>query len=144
MFRRALTTALAAASLMLCLPIVAPAQSTALLRGTVTDPSSAVIPGAEVVCRNLDTGREIRAITGTAGLFQFPDLPVGPYELKLSRQGFATLVRGGIELLTGQTVDLTLTLEWDGALAIGGGHRACAAGAKHQLRDCRPPWTAAR
>ena len=88
----------------------AAAQSTALLTGTVVDPTGAVVPGAQITCRNVDTDLKSSAVANSAGIFRFPDLPVGAYELTISREGFGTLVRGGIQLLTDQTVDLTLTL----------------------------------
>lgn len=98
-----LSSLLAALLIALLLPVNLPAQSTALLTGTVVDPSGAVIPGARVACTNAETGLQSQAVANTAGLFRFPGLPVGIYELTLSREGFSTLVRGGIQLLTGQT-----------------------------------------
>ena len=86
------------------------AQSTAQLTGTVVDPSDAVIPGVKLVCKSIETGFTATASTNSAGLFRFPELPVGQYELTASHDGFATLARGGIELLTGQTLDVTLSL----------------------------------
>lgn len=91
-------------------PALSFAQSTALLTGTVVDPTGSVVPGAQVACRNVDTGLKFAALTDNNGLFRFPDLPVGSYELTISREGFSKLVRGGIALLTGQTAELTLPL----------------------------------
>ena len=85
-------------------------QSTGLITGTVVDPSGAVVPGARVVSRNVETDLRATAAANSAGLFRFPDLPVGLYEITASREGFTTMVRGGIRLLTDQTVDLTLEL----------------------------------
>lgn len=87
------------------------AQSTATLTGTLTDQSGGLIPGAAVVCRNAATGLELRTVTSSNGLFRIPNVPVGTYEITVSREGFATLVRRGIELLTEHTVDLSLTLQ---------------------------------
>ena len=87
------------------------AQSTATLTGTVVDASGAIVAGARVVCRNLETDAKSVAVTNSIGLFNLPYLPVGGYELTISHEGFGTLVRGGVELLTGQTVDLTLKLK---------------------------------
>src|SRR5438105_835182 len=86
------------------------AQSTAVLSGTVVDPAGAVVPQAKVVCRNIDTDWKTFATTNHEGLFRFQDLPVGLFEITITREGFAALFRGGIQLLTDQTVDLTFTL----------------------------------
>ena len=86
------------------------AQSTAMLSGTVVDPSGAIVPQASVVCTNAETGMKSFAATSRAGVFKFPDLPVGLYDVTISQGGFETLVSRGIRLLTDQTVDLTFTL----------------------------------
>src|SRR5579863_8820916 len=85
-------------------------QSTALLTGSVSDPSGGIVAGAHVRCSNTETDLRLTATTNAEGLFRFPDLPVGPYEVTVTQQGFATLVRPGIRLYTGQTLDLSLTL----------------------------------
>ncbi|HJZ95489.1 MAG TPA: TonB-dependent receptor, partial [Candidatus Solibacter sp.] len=104
----------------LCLPVAlllllasasALAQSTALLTGTVIDPSGAAVVQANVVCWNTETDWSVAAVTNSSGLFRCPDLPVGLYEVRIVRAGFSTLIRSGIQLLTGQTVDLTYTLQ---------------------------------
>jgi hypothetical protein len=92
----------------MCLTASDVAQSTALLTGTVADASAAVIAGSEVVCRNIELGVKFSARVNDPGLFRFADLPVGSYNLIASHDGFETYVRRGINLLTGQTVDLTL------------------------------------
>jgi len=87
------------------------AQSTATLTGTVVDASEAVVPDAEVVCRNTATGLTYTVRTNAEGLFRCPDLPIGAYELTVTHTGFARLVRGGLQLLTGLTVDVRLQLK---------------------------------
>ena len=102
--------ALRLAALFVCFCSLGLSQSTALLTGAVTDPSGGAIVGAAVKCSNTETDLRLTAITNHEGLFRFPDLPVGPYELTISHEGFGTLVRQGIVLFTGQTLDLNLTL----------------------------------
>src|SRR5215467_9591599 len=87
------------------------AQSTARLTGTVTDPSGAAVPAAEVACRNSQTGVSYSATTNTEGLFRFPDPPIGIYELTVSASGFTPATRTGITLVTGHSVDLPIRLE---------------------------------
>ncbi len=95
---------------LLLLPGLCLAQSTAMLTGTVSDNSGAIVADAQVECLNPETDQRVVALTNKDGLFRFPDLPVGPYELKISRAGFEVLVRRGIQLYTGQSLDLNLTL----------------------------------
>lgn len=102
--------ALAAALTIFLAAPSAQAQSTALLTGTVVDSSGAVIAGAQVVCRDTQTGLTYSAATNADGLFRFPSLPIGSYEVTVSHAGFEKLVRSGLELLTGHSVDLHLEL----------------------------------
>jgi hypothetical protein len=89
------------------------AQSTGSIRGTVVDPSSAAIHGATVTVTNKDTGILRTTQTNESGLFVFPDLVIGSYSLKIGAAGFSTENRPGLQLLTGQTIDLSI------ALAVG-------------------------
>jgi Carboxypeptidase regulatory-like domain/TonB-dependent Receptor Plug Domain len=85
-------------------------QATASLRGSVVDVSSAAIPGAAVVASNTATGVQRTATTNQDGIYVFPDLPIGSYSLKASRDGFATQEQNGIELLTGRTLEIQILL----------------------------------
>ncbi|MGH9402055.1 MAG: carboxypeptidase regulatory-like domain-containing protein [Terriglobia bacterium] len=96
---------------MILLPASSPAQSTALLTGTVVDPSGGVMTEAQVVCRNTQTGLTYTTTTNAEGLFRFPSLPIGDYEVTVSHPGFEKLVRRGLQLLTGHSVDLHLELQ---------------------------------
>ena len=87
------------------------AQSSASLTGTVTDASGAVVAGAAVTCRNSQTGLAFNANTNQDGVFRFPDLPNGQYEVTVVQPGFEKLVRSGLTLLTGRAVDLHLQLQ---------------------------------
>jgi len=88
------------------------AQVSAVLSGTVMDPSNAVVSGANVTVRNLDTGGVRTAVTDGAGRYQVVALPVGTYEVRVTKTGFAEPVRRGIKLVIGQdaTVDFTLAV----------------------------------
>ena len=86
------------------------AQSTGTIRGTVTDPSGAAVPNAAITAKESNTGIERKAATNDSGIFVFPDLPIGTYSLKISVPGFKTENRPNLQLLTGQTMDLTIPL----------------------------------
>src|SRR3954466_6117487 len=79
-------------------------MSSGNIKGTVTDASSAVVPGATVSITGLNTGVERRTITDALGNFRFFVLPPTSYELKVSFAGFATLTRRPIQVTVGETV----------------------------------------
>lgn len=56
--------------------------------GTVTDADGAVIGGASITAKNIDTGIERTTVTDEAGNFSLPELQSGRYELRIEREGF--------------------------------------------------------
>src|SRR5436190_318430 len=80
---------------------VAPAfaqRTTASVRGTVTDPSKAVVPGATVTVTNRDTGLTRTTTTNAEGVYSVSELPVGRYTVSVELQGFKTATRTDIVL----------------------------------------------
>ncbi len=61
---------------------------TATVLGTVTDPSGAVVPRCHVDLRNTATAIVLTAATDDRGEFRFVDVSIGPYELKVTADGF--------------------------------------------------------
>src|SRR5262252_1212841 len=61
----------------------------ARLNGTVTDPTGAAVPDAKVTVHNTETGLIRETQTTDAGLYDFPNLPVGSYELTIEKAGFS-------------------------------------------------------
>ncbi len=76
--------------------------TTATITGTVLDQSGATVAGATVTVRNLDTNATRSATTEADGRYNFPGLPVGPYELSAELKGFTKYVRGPINLVLNQ------------------------------------------
>ncbi len=70
------------------------------------------MPSATVTARNTETGFSRTATTGSAGDFLLLALPIGPYEVRVSKSGFQESLRAGIELNVGQeaTIDVQLQL----------------------------------
>src|SRR6266699_1711665 len=97
-------TAVLAAFLMLAASLVVFAQvDRAHLNGTVTDSARAVVPDArvEVVSRNTGLKRVVQ--TGPGGVYSIVGLPIGTYDLTVSRSGFRSFELKNIGLLVGQT-----------------------------------------
>src|SRR5262249_22435788 len=90
----------------------------ARLNGTVTDPTGAAIPGAKVTVHNTETGLTRETQTTEAGLYDFPNLPVGLYELTIEKAGFSSVKRTGILLTVGATATIDTSLEVGGVTAI--------------------------
>jgi hypothetical protein len=97
-------------SVSLC-PVI-DAQSTALLNGTVSDASGAAVPSAKVILRNTATSEEWNTQTNGAGLYVFPSLPPGNYQITVTQAGFQTLIVTDLRLdvATSVTKDLQLTV----------------------------------
>lgn len=108
---RAATLLVLGIAALLVFAAALPAQSVGRITGTVFDPSGLAIPGAEVTIENTGTGLTYKATANEAGLFGFPELPIGTYRLTVTSEGFKKLVRPNIQLLTAQSLDLPVTLE---------------------------------
>src|SRR5437879_461467 len=90
--------------------------STGTISGVVQDTSGAVIAGAMVTVRNVDTGA-VRSLTSDeGGRYVVPVLPVGNYSVQGQQAGFKTEIRSGIDLTVGREEVINLTLNV-GALA---------------------------
>jgi hypothetical protein len=104
---------LRAAALMLFVAAAAHAQpAVSTLTGRVLDPQRASAPGASTTARNVATGAEWSATTGTDGRFQLLFLPPGTYDVEVTLAGFAPWRAPGVELRVGQEthVDAELRL----------------------------------
>jgi hypothetical protein len=85
--------------------------TTGVIEGTVKDETGAVLPGATVTVRNLATGFEKVVQTDAGGRFSAPLLPLGPYRVTVGLEGFATMVREGLDLSVGQTITLPIDMK---------------------------------
>lgn len=87
------------------------AQLTAQITGTISDPSSAVVPGTSITLVNESTGIKWTAKTNQAGIYIVPFLQPGSYRINVQAPGFRTISRSGIRLEVAQTARLDFTLE---------------------------------
>jgi hypothetical protein len=77
--------------------------STATLKGTVTDPTGAVVVGATVTAKSVERGTTRVVQSNTEGLYQIPSLQPGSYQLRIEAQGFETAIVNNLQLNVGQT-----------------------------------------
>ena len=103
-----------AVSLIAIAPLAAQSAATdASLEGYVTDSSGAYIAAAKVIAENAGTGIRTETATADDGYYRFPLLPIGTYNLTVSRDGFKELRREGVTLNVGRKVRA------DAVLAVG-------------------------
>ncbi len=81
------------------------------LEGVVLDPSKAAIPGASVRLSSAGTGQIRKTQTDDAGFYSFPFLPVGTYELEVSKSGFAGKTERDLVLEVGRAARQDITLQ---------------------------------
>ena len=84
---------------------------TAGLRGAVTEPSGAVVPGVIVVLVNEATGVTREAISNDAGEYSFSAVPPGSYTVRAALEGFKTYENRGVRIATQQFLTLDVLLE---------------------------------
>lgn len=84
--------------------------SSAELKGTVTDPQGAVIPGATVTVTNAERALVRTVTTDDRGEYRVLLLPPGLYAVKVEKSGFVAHVRQGIQLTVGQILNLDVQL----------------------------------
>jgi hypothetical protein len=87
-------TGLGLSALLLGCALVALGQrTTGTISGTVRDPHGALLDGATVTLKNLDTGLLRQLTTGADGYYRATGLPLGPYEVRVEYPGFLPQVR---------------------------------------------------
>src|SRR5881409_1035539 len=87
------------------------AQTDASISGVIRDASGAVIPGAMVTVTNPATNLVRTAISNEAGVYNFPVLQPGKYNIKVELPGFRTITQNGVELQVQQSARLDFTLQ---------------------------------
>jgi len=93
-------------AVLVCLSLSAQ-QITGNIRGTVADPSGAVIRGAAVIVQQAETGLSRRTTTDRNGNYVLLELPVGHYRLQVAAKGFQEYVQDGITLNVNATASVS-------------------------------------
>ena len=98
-------------ALILALACLALAQNTAVISGTVTDSTKAVVPEATVTLVNEDTGVTIwTGKTNGSGVYRAPSLAPGRYKVTVEAAGFKSATVSGVNLVIDQRSDISVTL----------------------------------
>ncbi len=114
------------------------AQTGASLSGMVTDQTGAALRDVAVTIKNVDTGATRTITTDGGGHYQASGLPLGRFEIRAAKQGFADETRAGISLAVGQdatTVDIKMQRR-----TLDGTPDACASGHEFATTDCTLTW----
>ncbi len=114
--RRYLQLLFTAILLLSSIQLIAQANSSGSVEGTVTDASKAAVVGAEVTITNNDNGVSRSTKTTSIGEYRFDLLPVGTYSVKVVQPGFATAASNKVELVVGRTTSVDFTLKPGSAL----------------------------
>ena len=119
MNRKAWKFVLGAGILVVFLLVAHPVKAqvaSAILSGTVVDPSGKVVPNAKVSVKNLTSGQSTDTKTDSAGIFSVPNLAPGDYEVSVSADGFSTNTQ---KVTITQGAAQTLNFSLGGVLSLG-------------------------
>src|SRR5687767_12683800 len=84
------------------------------IKGTVSDEQGAVVPGATVEARNVETNFTRSFTTDSEGRFTLLSMPPGRYVVSVTKTGFTKLNQENIELTVGRLLSLDMTLRVSG------------------------------
>src|SRR3989454_5597687 len=102
---------LLAATVILALAAATNAQTfRGAINGTVTDPSGAVVPNAQVKATETATGIDHNTVTTGDGQFAFQDIPLGMYKVSVTATGFAPYTVDKVEVTAGTIYTLPIKL----------------------------------
>ncbi len=101
-------------SFISCLAVFAAAQGFSNIDGTVADSSGALVAGAAITVRSLDTGMERNVTTDSSGQYHVMSLPAGDYQILVDKPGFSSAKRLGIHLVVGQDAEVDIGLQPSG------------------------------
>lgn len=107
--------------------------ATAQLSGTVRDESGGVLPGVDITITQTSTGLVRSTVSDTAGFYRLTNLPIGPYRLEATLQGFRTFQQTGIVLQVGSDPSINVVM------AIGALSETISVQAATPLVETRSP-----
>jgi hypothetical protein len=96
---------------LLCTVLAFSQGSTATLGGSISDPTGAAVPGAEVTLTNTATGAALKTTSNERGDYAFPQIPGGQYRVTVSKTGFRTASVDNITMEPGVPATVPVKLE---------------------------------
>jgi hypothetical protein len=109
--RSVVTTLMLALVALLALPATGVGQTfRGAITGTVTDQSGAVVPGAQVTAVEFATNTTYKAVSSSAGEFDFANVPLGSYTVTVSASGFKNIKVDKVPVTAGETYTLPIKL----------------------------------
>ena len=90
---------------------------TGTLQGTVTDSNGALVPGAEVILHNVETGQERTLKTNSEGFYVASFVPLGRYNVSAEQKGFAKMVQENVQVSLNDTRVVDFILQPTGVSA---------------------------
>ena len=81
-----------------------------IITGTVADPANAVMPGAKITVRSIETDAIYETVTTSTGNYTLPSLPAGTYDLTVEAAGFSRYVQNGITVQVAQTARVDIQM----------------------------------
>jgi Carboxypeptidase regulatory-like domain/TonB dependent receptor len=99
-------------AVLACGSLFAQSAAVSQISGTVQDATGLAVPEAQVRVTQTDTGLTRSAISSADGTYVLQSLPIGPYRMEVTKQGFSTYVQSGIVLQvnTNPSIDVTLKI----------------------------------
>ncbi len=110
-WRRIRAAAIAFAAITLITAVASAQTITGTIRGTVTDPSGAVVPGAHVTATNTATGVKTSTVTNQSGDYNLEFLPIGTYSVTVAASGFTTTTIAAFQLQIDQIAKIDAKLQ---------------------------------
>src|SRR5690242_8054647 len=81
------------------------------ITGTVSDPAGAVVAGAALEAREVETGVVYQAVSTNTGNYTISQLPAGSYEISVTVPGFKKFIRQNLALQVAQVLRIDISLE---------------------------------
>src|SRR6202167_3355546 len=81
------------------------------ITGTISDPTGAVIPNAQVTLTNTEQGLTLTTTTNGAGVYTFSPVRIGHYTLSVSTAGFTTMNQTNLQVGVGQRLQVNVPLK---------------------------------
>ena len=81
------------------------------ISGVVQDTTGAILPGVDVTLTNVGTKIARQAVTNRAGLYTFPNVPVGEYQITAMLSGFKPITKAGVQVNAGVNIRVDVALE---------------------------------